>query len=163
MAGRPRDFWSFGRKIDRMAGGGLRSGRSVLKSREESNGVTVMEWIFPKSRKPIFRGCHFFWPETVEVQKLWFRQEILRFRPKSWPDEELWGEVEAFGTDFFRGIRFSRSQGPKQPKTGKSKNPGFRISDFFGRPAGRPAFYNTLNLGLNLYSNITIPITIPIT
>ena len=42
MAGSPGKFYVFGRKIDQMAGDNPRSRRSVLKSRDESNGGTVM-------------------------------------------------------------------------------------------------------------------------
>ena len=88
-----------------MAGGGLRSGRSVLKSRDESNGVTYGRGVnLSKKPKTNFSGLSFF------DRKLW-KSKNCDFARKCYVFEELGGEVGAFGIDFFRGIRFSRSQG----------------------------------------------------
>ena len=58
---------------------------------------------------------------------------------------------------FVRGIRFSRSRGPEQPKTGKSKNPGFRIF----LPNLPSSNYNNNIIYPTI--SITIPLGIPTT
>ena len=139
MAGQPGFFHIFGWNFDQMAGGGLRSGRSVLKSREESNGVTVMEWIFPKSRKPIFRGCHFFGRKQWKSKNCDFARNFCVFGRK-FDQMKSWGVGEGrsvliFSEEFdFQGPRVRNS---RKQENRKIRDFGFRIFSA-GRPAGRP-------------------------